>query len=127
MLHNVNADTAAAALAVALGAGKLVVLTDVRGPLRRLAGHRSRRHQQIDADELETLLPSLRAGMVPKMEACLRAVRGGVPRAHVVDGRVAALAAARGLHRRGIRHDGGAGRVRATTRSVLAGALGRAR
>ncbi len=44
---------------------------------------------EISADALAALLPSLSSGMVPKMEACLRAVRGGVPRAHVLDGRVA--------------------------------------
>ena len=62
---------------------------------------------QITADDLEKLLPSLESGMVPKMEACLRAVRGGVPAAHVVDGRVAALDAARSLHLGRVRNDGG--------------------
>jgi acetylglutamate kinase len=84
---NVNADTAAAALAVALGAHKLVVLTDVEG----LYAHwpdRSSLLSQVTAAEVEQLLPALQSGMVPKMEACLRAVRGGVDRAHVVDGRV---------------------------------------
>jgi acetylglutamate kinase len=88
VLHNVNADTAAAALAVALDARKLVVLTDVPG-LYRNWPDTSSLTSEIDADELEKLLPSLESGMVPKMEACLRAVRGGVPAAHVVDGRVA--------------------------------------
>ena len=88
VLHNVNADTAAAALAEALGARKLVVLTDVPG-LYTNWPDTSSLTSQIDADALERLLPSLEAGMVPKMEACLRAVRGGVPAAHVVDGRVA--------------------------------------
>jgi acetylglutamate kinase len=87
VLHNVNADTAAAALAEALGARKLVVLTDVPG-LYTAWPDTSSLTTRIDADELEKLLPSLEAGMVPKMEACLRAVRGGVPAAHVVDGRV---------------------------------------
>ena len=86
-LYNVNADTAAAALAVALGAEKLVVLTDVEGLYADWPAER-RGHQQPHADELETLLPGLSSGMVPKMEACLRAVQGGVPRAHVLDGRV---------------------------------------
>ncbi|HET6911279.1 MAG TPA: acetylglutamate kinase [Mycobacteriales bacterium] len=86
-VYNVNADTAAAALAVALQAEKLVVLTDVEGlyadypATTDVISH-------IDADRLEQLLPTLADGMVPKMEACLRAVRGGVPRAHVLDGRV---------------------------------------
>ena len=88
VLHNLNADTAAAALAVALEARKLVVLTDVAGLYADWPDTDSL-VSQIDADELEVLLPSLEAGMVPKMEACLRAVRGGVPAAHVVDGRVA--------------------------------------
>jgi acetylglutamate kinase len=87
VVHNVNADTAAAALAEALGARKLVVLTDVPG-LYTNWPDASSLTTRIDADALEKLLPSLEAGMVPKMEACLRAVRGGVPAAHVVDGRV---------------------------------------
>jgi acetylglutamate kinase len=87
VVHNVNADTAAAALAEALGARKLVVLTDVPG-LYTDWPDTSSLTTSIDADALEKLLPSLEAGMAPKMEACLRAVRGGVPAAHVVDGRV---------------------------------------
>ena len=88
VVHNVNADTAAAALAVALGAAKLVVLTDVEG-LYSNWPDRTSLLSQITVDRLAALLPALSAGMVPKMEACLRAVRGGVPRAHVIDGRVA--------------------------------------
>jgi acetylglutamate kinase len=88
VVHNVNADTAAGALAVALGARKLVVLTDVEG-LYTDWPDRSSLRSEIDADELAALLPSLSSGMIPKMEACLRAVEGGVPRAHVIDGRVA--------------------------------------
>ena len=83
---NVNADTAAASLAVALGATKLVVLTDVEG-LYRSWPDRSSLISHIGAGELEGMLGSLQSGMVPKMEACLRAVRGGVPQAHVIDGR----------------------------------------
>lgn len=85
--HNVNADTASAALAQALGAVKFVVLTDVPG-LYANWPDRDSLISQIGADDLAALLPQLEAGMVPKMEACLRAVRGGVPRAHVIDGRV---------------------------------------
>ena len=85
-LHNLNADTAAAALAVALGAVKLVVLTDVEG-LYADWPDRDSLVQQIDARELAEILPGLDAGMVPKMAACLRAVEGGVRRATVVDGR----------------------------------------
>lgn len=88
VVHNVNADTAASALAVALGAEKLVVLTDVEG-LYTDWPDRSSLVDQIGADALEKLLPGLTSGMVPKMEACLRAVRGGVPAAHVIDGRLA--------------------------------------
>jgi acetylglutamate kinase len=87
VVHNVNADTAASALAVALGARKLVVLTDVPG-LYTDWPDTSSLTTRIDAGALEKLLPSLQSGMVPKMEACLRAVQGGVPAAHVVDGRV---------------------------------------
>jgi acetylglutamate kinase len=88
VVHNVNADTAAAALAEALGARKLVVLTDVEGLYTDWPDRTSLR-SEIDDVALEALLPSLSSGMIPKMEACLRAVRGGVPRAHVIDGRVA--------------------------------------
>lgn len=87
VVHNVNADTAAGALAVALGAEKLVMLTDVEG-LYTDWPDQSSLVSRLDADELEVLLPELASGMVPKMEACLRAVRGGVPRAHVIDGRL---------------------------------------
>ncbi|MGZ4612408.1 MAG: acetylglutamate kinase [Kineosporiaceae bacterium] len=84
---NVNADTAAAALAVALGAQKLVVLTDVEGLYADWPDTGSLL-STVTAGELEGLLPGLEAGMVPKMEACLRAVRGGVPQATVIDGRL---------------------------------------
>jgi acetylglutamate kinase len=88
VVHNVNADTAAGALAVALGAEKLVVLTDVEG-LYTDWPDRSSLRSAIGSGELAQLLPRLDAGMVPKMEACLRAVLGGVPSAHVIDGRLA--------------------------------------
>jgi acetylglutamate kinase len=84
---NVNADTAAAALAVALGARTLIVLTDVEG-LYTSWPERSSLVSEISASALAELLPSLHSGMVPKMEACLRAVSGGVPQATVIDGRV---------------------------------------
>ena len=86
VVHNVNADTAAAAIAVALGAAKLVVLTDVEG-LYAAWPDRSSLISTITADALADLLPELEAGMVPKMEGALRAVRGGVAAAHVIDGR----------------------------------------
>ncbi len=98
-VYNVNADTAAAAVAAGLGAEKLVMLTDVEGLYLDWPGSGHGNGQdsgpdgaevisQLTATELAELLPNLSAGMVPKMEACLRAVRGGVPRAHVLDGRV---------------------------------------
>lgn len=107
-VYNVNADTAASALAVALEAEKLVVLTDVEGlyadwpggdapdaNARPADGDGERGPPEpatvisrLTAGELEGMLPAVSAGMAPKMEACLRAVRGGVPRAHVLDGRV---------------------------------------
>jgi acetylglutamate kinase len=87
VVHNLNADTAAGALAASLGARKLVVLTDVSGLYRDWPDPDSL-VSQITADEAEELLPKLEAGMVPKIEACLRAVRGGVPAAHIVDGRM---------------------------------------
>jgi acetylglutamate kinase len=86
-VHNVNADTAAAALAVALGAVKLVVLTDVEG-LYANWPDRDSLVQKIDTAELAGILPTLDAGMIPKMAACLRAVEGGVRRATVIDGRL---------------------------------------
>ncbi|HEX6329148.1 MAG TPA: acetylglutamate kinase [Jiangellaceae bacterium] len=100
VVHNVNADTAAAALAVALGAEKLVVLTDVEGLYRDWPAHKSAAASaqksapagevisEITAAALAGLLPTLDAGMVPKMQACLRAVEGGVPEATVLDGRL---------------------------------------
>jgi acetylglutamate kinase len=87
LAHNVNADTAAGALAIALNAEKLVVLTDVEGLYANWPDRDSLLHE-VRADELEKMLPELDSGMVPKMEACLRAVRGGVPQAHVIDGRL---------------------------------------
>jgi acetylglutamate kinase len=86
-VYNVNADTAASALAVALDAAKLVVLTDVEG-LYEDWPHSDAVIGRLTTAELAGLLPGLSSGMVPTMEACLRAVRGGVPRAHVLDGRV---------------------------------------
>jgi acetylglutamate kinase len=86
-VYNVNADTAASALAVALGAEKLVVLTDVEG-LYAEWPTTDEVIPVITSSALADLLPNLGSGMIPKMEACLRAVDGGVERAHVLDGRV---------------------------------------
>jgi acetylglutamate kinase len=91
---NVNADTAAAALAVELGAAKLVLLTDVAGLYPKWSGTdaasatQARPFSQLTAEELAALMPGLSDGMLPKMAACLTAVRGGVPQAHVLDGRL---------------------------------------
>jgi acetylglutamate kinase len=117
---NVNADTAAAALAVTLGAAKLVILTDVaglyadwpvltRGDTLPAGGHprtpdgpeppasggqavATERPPQLigelSVSELAAMLPALSDGMIPKMTACLTAVNGGVPQAHVLDGRL---------------------------------------
>ncbi len=86
-VFNVNADTAAAALAVALHAERLVMLTDVAG-LYADWPTSEEVITQISPVELEAMLPQLESGMRPKMEACLRAVQGGVSRATVIDGRV---------------------------------------
>ena len=85
-VHNLNADTAAAALAVAIEAEKLLVLTDVEGLYRDWPDSEDV-IKEISPEALAQLMPSLDAGMLPKMGACLTAVQGGVPRATVVDGR----------------------------------------
>ena len=101
-IFNVNADTAAAAVAVALGAAKLIVLTDVAGLYADWPGSEAGGAvtpttgpgpapeviSDLSADQLAAMLPGLSEGMIPKMEACLTAVRGGVPQAHVLDGRL---------------------------------------
>jgi acetylglutamate kinase len=84
---NVNADAAASALAVALGARKLVVLTDVAG-LYADWPNRDSLVSHLTASELTTMLPRLESGMIPKMQACLDAVEGGVGAAAIIDGRV---------------------------------------
>ncbi len=86
-VYNVNADLAASALAVALDAERLVMLTDVEG-LYANWPHSTEVIERLTADALDELLPGLASGMLPKMEGCLRAVRGGVRKAHVLDGRV---------------------------------------
>ncbi|WP_127793189.1 acetylglutamate kinase [Agromyces sp. LHK192] len=83
---NVNADSAAASLAVALGAAKLVILTDVAG-LYRDWPNRDSLVSVIEVPDLLDLLPSLESGMIPKMTACLDAVQGGVEKAAIIDGR----------------------------------------
>lgn len=85
-LLNVNADLAAASLAVALGAEKLLLLTDVAG-LYSNWPNKDSLISEIHVAELTDLLPQLESGMIPKMQACLNALAGGVPRAHIIDGR----------------------------------------
>ena len=85
-LLNVNADLAASSLAIALGAEKLMVLTDVPG-LYANWPERDSLLSEISVTELSELIPKLESGMIPKMQACLRAVQGGVPKAHIIDGR----------------------------------------
>ncbi|OBH21044.1 MULTISPECIES: acetylglutamate kinase [unclassified Mycobacterium] len=87
VVHNINADTAAAALAEALRAEKLLMLTDVEG-LYTSWPDRDSLVSEIDTATLSQLLPTLEAGMIPKVEACLRVVTAGVPSAHIIDGRV---------------------------------------
>lgn len=87
LVYNVNADTAAAALATALGADRLVMLTDVAGLYADWPDSQSV-IKEIDSTELRQLMPTLESGMRPKMEACLRAVESGVERATIIDGRI---------------------------------------
>jgi acetylglutamate kinase len=87
LTYNVNADTAASAIAAALGAEKLVMLTDVPGLYANWPAT-DQIISELTVSELSDLMPTLASGMVPKMEACLRAVQDGVPRAHVLDGRL---------------------------------------
>ncbi|WP_078326179.1 acetylglutamate kinase [Mycobacteroides salmoniphilum] len=87
VVHNLNADTAAGALAEALGAERLLMLTDIEGLYTDWPDQESL-VTAIAAEDLRALLPALESGMIPKVEACLRAVDGGVPSAHIIDGRV---------------------------------------
>ncbi|MGO9036000.1 acetylglutamate kinase [Mycobacterium sp.] len=87
VVYDVNADSAAAALAPALRAERLLILTDVEGLYTHWPDQGSL-VSEIDTVTVAELLPSLESGMVPKVEACLRAVEGGVPAAHIIDGRL---------------------------------------
>ncbi len=87
-VYNINADEAAGALAAAIGAERLVVLTNVEG-LYTDWPNRDSLLSKIEVAELERMMPDLDSGMIPKMQACLTAVQGGVKAAHVIDGRVA--------------------------------------
>jgi len=87
--YNLNADTAAGALAVAVGASKFILLTDVQGVYRDYDGER-RLISDLRAADAEALIRdgSISRGMIPKVEACLEALRGGVPSAHIISGSV---------------------------------------
>jgi acetylglutamate kinase len=86
LTYNVNADEAAGAIAQALGAEKLILLTDVEGVL----GTDGALVPELSREEARKLIAEgvIRGGMIPKVECCLAALAGGVPRAHVIDGRV---------------------------------------
>ena len=86
-VYNINADSAAGALAAALDAERLVVLTNVEG-LYTDWPNKDSLVSKIELEQLEEIMPSLDSGMIPKMEACVTAVRGGVSAAHVIDGRI---------------------------------------
>ena len=87
--YNINADTVAGAIAEAMGAEKLVYLTDIEG-LRRKVDDPSSLIRQTTADELDSLMAdgTIAGGMIPKVESCVKAVRNGVRRAHILDGRI---------------------------------------
>jgi acetylglutamate kinase len=85
---NVNADTAAAKLAAAVKAEKLLLMTDVKGILRNMADPASLIHT-LTLAELETLKEQgvVSKGMIPKVDCCALALSGGVKKAHIIDGR----------------------------------------
>jgi acetylglutamate kinase len=85
--HNVNADEAAGAIARALGAYKVIFLTDVPGWLRDPSDLDSV-ISECGADEVEDALSSMQGGMRPKLQACVEAIHGGVTFAHIIDGRL---------------------------------------
>ncbi len=87
--YNINADTVAGAIAEALGAEKLVYLTDIEG-LRRIVEDPASLIRQTTPDELDALMAdgTIAGGMIPKVESCVQAIRAGVRRAHILDGRI---------------------------------------
>lgn len=88
--YNINADTVAGEIAEAVGAEKLVYLTDIEG-LRRDVNDAASLIRQVSAGELEAMVDggTIVGGMIPKVASCIKAVRGGVHRAHILDGRIA--------------------------------------
>lgn len=88
--YNINADTVAGAIAEALHAEKIIYLTDIEG-LRKVVDDPATLIQRITADELVLLVDNgtVAGGMIPKVESCIQAVRGGVKGAHILDGRIA--------------------------------------
>ena len=87
--YNINADTAAAQLAVALGAEKLILLTDIRGLLRDPKDEETLIHV-LQTYEVKELMETgvISGGMIPKIECCVDAIEGGVERVHILDGRI---------------------------------------
>ena len=87
--YNINADTAAAKLAVALGAEKLILLTDVRGLLRD-PGDEGTLLRVVELSQVPGLIKDgvIQGGMIPKVDCCVEAVRSGVKRTHILDGRI---------------------------------------
>ena len=88
--YNINADTAAGAIAEALGAEKIIYLTDIAG-LRRDINDAASLIHRVSVNELASLIEdgTIAGGMIPKVESCMQAVRGGVKSAHILDGRIA--------------------------------------
>lgn len=88
--YNVNADTAAGAIAEALSAEKIIYLTDIAG-LRKDVDDASSLIQRISVTDLSALIANgtISGGMIPKIESCMQAVKGGVKSAHILDGRIA--------------------------------------
>ncbi|MCL2084384.1 MAG: acetylglutamate kinase [Oscillospiraceae bacterium] len=101
--YNLNADTAASALAVALGAEKLILLTDVRGIMTD-PGNNKGFIPRLKLSEVAPLIKngSVGGGMIPKIECCVEALRRGVPRTHIIDGRIAHSILLELLSKRGV-------------------------
>ena len=104
--YNINADTAAAKLAEALGAEKLILLTDVRGLLRDPKDEETLIHvvHTYEVPALGDQDGIISGGMIPKMECCVEAIDGGVERVHILDGRIPHSILIELLSRRGHRH-----------------------